>query len=371
MNGYTYFRDGDVLVAKITPCFENGKGALASGLASEMGFGTTELHVLRPTGELDARFLFYFTMSDRFRKLGESRMYGAGGQKRISEDFVEEFRLPLPPLAIQQAIASFLDRETEKIDHLIEKKRRLLELLQEKHTALVTQAVTRGLDPEVPMKDSGVEWIGEIPEHWEVVRLKHLVPRIRPVTYGIVQAGPNVPDGVPYIKTSDMSGSELPEDGYQRTSKEIDRQYARSRVVPGDIVVAIRATVGKALVVPGGLPLANLTQGTARVSPGPRVTSGFLQAGLAGSHTQQRFEALAKGATFTEITLGMLRELEFVLPPLAEQKRILDRLREHNLHVSDLAANTREAITLLREYRTALISSAVTGKVDAREMVLA
>ena len=150
--GYTYFRDGDVVVAKITPCFENGKGAVAERLLNGAGFGTTELHVLRPKPGLDAHFLFYVTLSDRFRKRGEAEMYGAGGQKRVPEEFVREFRHPIPPLPTQRVIAAFLDRETAKIDTLIAKKKRLLALLEEKRTALITQAVTKGLDPVVAMK---------------------------------------------------------------------------------------------------------------------------------------------------------------------------------------------------------------------------
>ena len=172
VDGYTYFRNGDVIVAKITPCFENGKGALASRMSSGIGFGTTELHVLRPSGHLDARFLLYLTFSDHFRCIGTASMFGAGGQKRISDDFIRNFRHPVPGLSEQRAIATFLDRETAKIDGLVERKERLIELLQEKRTALITRAVTRGLDPNVPMKDSGVEWLGEIPAHWEVNRVK-------------------------------------------------------------------------------------------------------------------------------------------------------------------------------------------------------
>ncbi|NLE57272.1 MAG: restriction endonuclease subunit S, partial [Planctomycetes bacterium] len=94
--GYTYFRDGDVLAAKITPCFENGKGSIADGLVNGIGFGTTELHVLRPWAELDRRFLFYATISHPFRHLGAAEMYGAGGQKRVPDDFIRDFRQPVP-----------------------------------------------------------------------------------------------------------------------------------------------------------------------------------------------------------------------------------------------------------------------------------
>jgi type I restriction enzyme, S subunit len=112
--GYTFFANGDVVVAKITPCFENGKGALAENLKNGVAFGTTELHVLRPGLELDPRFLFYVSMSKHFRNVGESEMYGAGGQKRIPESFIKDFRLGLPPRSDQTAIADFLDRKTAR-----------------------------------------------------------------------------------------------------------------------------------------------------------------------------------------------------------------------------------------------------------------
>ena len=178
VDGYTYFRDGDVLVAKITPCFENRKGALATNLTNGIGFGTTELHVLRPKEGLDERYLFYATMSHPFRKVGESTMYGAGGQKRVSDDFIRNLRWPIPSLDEQRAIAAFLDRETERIDALIEKKEQLIDLLEEKRTALISRVVTKGLDADVEMQDSGVEWLGEIPQHWQHNKPKFLCSKI-------------------------------------------------------------------------------------------------------------------------------------------------------------------------------------------------
>ncbi|MCC6764434.1 MAG: restriction endonuclease subunit S, partial [Deltaproteobacteria bacterium] len=142
-SGYTYFANGDVVVAKITPCFENGKGALAAGLTNGIAFGTTELHVLRALDAVDGQYLFYVTLSDAFRRLGEAEMYGAGGQKRVPEAFAENLKHPLPPEPEQRAIAAFLDRETARIDGLVAKKERLIELLQEKRTALITRAVTK------------------------------------------------------------------------------------------------------------------------------------------------------------------------------------------------------------------------------------
>ena len=144
----------------------------------------------------------------------------------------------------------------------MEAQRRLIDLLKEKRQAVISRAVTKGLDPSAPMKDSGVEWLGQVPAHWEVKALTKLARPGTSITYGIIQAGPNIENGIPYIRTSDMSGDCLPIDGYLRTSPEIDASYARSKVQAGDLVIAIRATIGKPLLVPPYLEGANLTQGT-------------------------------------------------------------------------------------------------------------
>ena len=145
-SGYTYFANRDVVVAKITPCFENGKGALVAELVNGVGFGTTELHVLRASRELNEEFLFYLTISQVFRKLGEAEMYGAGGQKRVPESFIRDMRLGIPPLPEQKAIARVLDHKTLEIDEQIAKIQAAIDKLKEYRTALITGAVTGKID---------------------------------------------------------------------------------------------------------------------------------------------------------------------------------------------------------------------------------
>lgn len=141
-DGYTYFQTGDVIVAKITPCFENGKGALADGLTNNMAFGTTELHVVRPGDLVDSRFLYLVTTSRPFRRVGTSYMNGAAGQKRIPTEYILEYPLPLPPLPEQRAIAEYLDGQTARIDVTVARAERMIALLQEYRAALITAAVT-------------------------------------------------------------------------------------------------------------------------------------------------------------------------------------------------------------------------------------
>jgi type I restriction enzyme S subunit len=145
-SGYTYLADKDVIVAKITPCFENGKGALAEGLTNGIGFGTTELHVMRPENEINKKWLFYLSISHAFRKIGESEMYGAGGQKRVPENFIKNFRVGIPPLDEQNEIVRFIDIEINKLNKMIAINKAAIENLQDYRDSLITASVTGQLD---------------------------------------------------------------------------------------------------------------------------------------------------------------------------------------------------------------------------------
>ncbi|MFC1526230.1 restriction endonuclease subunit S [Candidatus Latescibacterota bacterium] len=371
LEGYTYFRDGDVVFAKITPCFENGKGALAEGLTNHIGLGTTELTVLRPGSALDKRFLFYITQSDHFRKIGAGAMYGAGGQKRVPEQFARDLRHAMPPLDEQRAIVDFLDRETAKIDALVAKKERLIELLQEKRTALTTHAVTKGLNPDAPMKSSGVEWLGDVPAHWGMTFLDKVTDPVRRITYGIVQPGLPDPGGRFMVRGQDYSrGWARPETVF-RVSEQIEVPYRRARLRPGDIVMTIvGAGTGNVAVVPTWLDGANITQTTARIAVSDREGHYPFFALLLESRVgRTNVELTAKGAAQPGINLGHLAKYRVPVPPLAEQIEISTYLQAQITAIEGLTAKVQEAIERLKEFRAALISAAVTGKIDVRQEV--
>lgn len=145
-NGYSYFEDGDVAFAKVTPCFENGKGAVMRGLVGGIGFGTTELTVLRPNPDIDVNFINYLLQSDRFRLLGAGAMTGAGGLKRVPDEFTRNFEAPCPIFTEQELIANYLMNKTARIDNMIAKSERSIELLKERRSALITAAVTGQID---------------------------------------------------------------------------------------------------------------------------------------------------------------------------------------------------------------------------------
>jgi type I restriction enzyme S subunit len=317
------------------------------------------------------KFFTYILRSKYVKCLNEAITLVGGGVGNLNVNDLREYKLALPSISEQSKIVSFLDRETAKIDALIAEQQRLIELLKEKRQALISHAVTKGLNPDAPMKESGIEWLGEVPKHWKLKQLKHVVDPTTSITYGIVQAGPHYEGGIPYIKTSDISGDSLPLEGYSLTSPEIDYAYQRSKVTKGDLVIAIRATVGKCLPVPDELDGANLTQGTAKISPGLNVSKEYLLSAINASATQAYFDHMAKGATFKEITLDALRRTPVVLPPIGEQIVISDYLKQEITKLDTLTTEAKTAINLLQERRTALISAAVTGKIDVRGLVSA
>jgi type I restriction enzyme S subunit len=366
LDGYTHFRDGDVVVAKITPCFENGKGALASGLKNGIAFGTTELHVLHPRDDLQDRFLFYITMSDRFRRVGAADMYGAGGQKRISDDFIRNFVHWIPPIDHQIAISEFLDRETGKIDALVAKKEELMRLLQEKRTALITRAVTKGLDPNAPMKDSGIEWLGEIPAHWEVTKLAYRYE----VQLGkmLDQSRITGESSYPYLRVFDVQWGEINTENLPVMDFSPSDQ-AKFRLKAGDLMVNEGGSyVGRSAVWNGELDDCFYQKALHRVrARSGRDSTRFLYYAMSFATRQGVFVAGGNQTTIDHLTAEQLNRYRFAFPPIEEQNAIATHLDQTERDLDRLVRRVEDAIAHLQELRTALISAAVTGKIDVRE----
>ena len=377
-SGYTYFRDEDVVVAKITPCFENGKGAVAEKLSNCIAFGTTELHVLRTLKNLDRNFLFYLTISHPFRKLGESEMYGAGGQKRVPESFIRDLRPGIPPLPEQQQIAAFLDYKTAQIDALIAKKEALLEKLAEKRTALISQAVTKGLDPTVPMKDSGIEWLGEIPEHWKLgVKLIYLAETKQ---HSFVN-GPFGSDlltseltdsGIPVIYSGDVKPGRFRRKSDKYVTEEKAYQLNFCRVDPGDLLLAkVGDPPGDAAIYSQDNDPGIVTQDVVRIKVDQKLAIPeylvLLLNSQAGRHI---IRLISVEATRSRFSLGDFKGIRVFLPPLEEQQKIINEMTPLLRVLDKQEEKVLEAIKKLKEYRTALITNAVTGKIDVRDIKL-
>ena len=377
-SGYTYFRDGDVTIAKITPCFENGKGAVICGLVGGAGFGTTELIVARPKPEeTTSEYLHWVFVSQPFRKLGEASMYGAGGQKRVPDDFVRDFRLAFPPLREQCAISAFLDRETAKIDALVAEQQNLIALLKEKRQALISHAVTKGLDPDVRMKDSGVAWLGEVPAHWVVLALSRIATERCDGPFGSgIKSEHYTDSGALVVRLQNIrsNGFYVGEPAFLEF-EYFEQELKRHEVVPGDVLIAglgdENNVVGRACVAPAGISPALVKADCFRFRlDGGVVAAAFVAAQLNVSAVADAGR-LANGSTRSRIPLSVMATRVIALPSLAEQVEIVAFAERERAAIDELINEAETTIALLRERRTALISAAVTGKIDVRHLSVA
>jgi type I restriction enzyme S subunit len=281
--------------------------------------------------------------------------------KAVSKDDLNTLSVLVPPPPKQRRIAEILDAA----DEAIRQTERVIAKLREVKRGLLHDLLTRGLDADGNLRDPVAHpeqfkdsSLGRIPREWEARSLDSCVGTR--ITYGIVQAGPHIRDGVPYIRTGDITDGQLTLEGLLRTSEEIAASYKRSEVHTGEIVCAIRATVGEVVQVPPELDGANLTQGTARIAPIPAINNRFLLWALRSDVSQRQFDMAVKGTTFREITLGALRKLEVALPEKREEQDKLVAV----LDVHDARIRAEEAVLAKRrQVKRGLMEDLLTGRV--------
>ena len=353
-SGYTLFADGDVVVAKITPCFENGKGALIRGMPNGVGFGTTELYVLRPGPEIDGKFLYYLTVDPRFRKLGEACMTGAAGQQRVPEEFIRDTKVPVPRLPQQRAIADYLDRETARLDMLVAEKKRLLSLLEEKRQALIARAVTRGLDSGVALRDSGISWLGKIPAHWQMERARWLFR----------ERDDRSETGDEELLTVSHLTGVTPRSEKEVYMFEAETTQGYKICLKGDLVIN---TLWAWMGAMGVSPVKGIVSPAYNVyEPTKKLDSAYVDALVRLRVFAQEVTRYSKGVWSSRLRLYPDGFFETILPvpPLKEQQEIAVFLQTTGQGLEALQAATVRTISLLQERRAALIAAAVTGWID-------
>jgi type I restriction enzyme S subunit len=378
-SGYTEFDDGDVVVAKITPCFENGKGALAAGLTNGAAFGTTELHVLRSGSNIERRFLFYFTISRLFRSSGEGDMYGAGGQKRVPPEFCENVRVPLPPMGDQRAIADYLDRATAKIDALVAKKRTLIERLKEKRTALISRTVTRGLPPEAAraagldphprLKPSGFDWLGDVPRHWTATKLRHYISILNGFAFPSAGFSDDESD-VRLLRGVNVGVSRIRWDDTAYWPRFAGDGFERFELEKGTLVIGmdrpwIAEGVRVAVLSSTDIPCL-LLQRVAAIRTNKHLARDFLLPILSSPLFVNYFTPETTGVSVPHISPDQIGDFPVPVPPFSEQLAIADFLYRETSAIDGMVGKVETAIERLQEYRSAMITAAVTGKIDVR-----
>jgi type I restriction enzyme S subunit len=309
------------------------------------------------------KFFFYFFESNIVdRQLFESSQKTSVSNLHLEK--IKELRLTLPPIEEQTAIANYLDHKTTQIDTLIAKKEQFISLLQEERTAVINQAVTKGLDSTVKMKDSGIEWLGEIPEHWEVKKLKF----VSKITRGAILRPVDEPSYFDdngewtYLNISDATICDKYLDYGKLRLSELGSTKS-ARVEPNNLIITASATIGKPFInkIPvcvhdGFIPITEL-----------KVNIDFLYNYF---KNPQLFNGLGKSNTQKNIYLEDVKNLIIPIPNLEEQLLIARYIEEEIIRIETLISKSLQEIELLKEYKTALISEVVTGKVDVRDVIL-
>lgn len=333
-------------------------------MATEMA--TTQDFVNWVCGKsIRSEYLLYVfrSMTHEFRRL----TMGSTHQTIYMPD-VGTFSTPVPPIFEQDRIVAFIRKETVRIDELVAKKERLMELLQEKRAALITRAVTKGLDPTVPIEDSGVEWLGQIPAHWEVKRLRDIAASLQTGPFGSqLHAAEYVSGGCPIINPVNLRDGCLIPDWNCTVDEDTAGRLERHTLLAGDIIFARRGELGRCGLVMSHQEGWICGTGSLRLRPRRDLsTPEFLLHALSTRGVGEWLELQSVGATMLNLNGSIIGRIPIALPPMNEQEEIVFRVSNEIRRSDTLVAKVREAIGRVKELRTALTSAAVTGKIDVR-----
>ena len=351
------FQRGDILFGKLRPYLAK------AWVADRSGSAVGDFLVLRPYSNSDPNYLLYYLLTREVIAEISSAAYGSK-MPRASWDSVREIEVPMPDLEQQRAVSTYLDRETAEIDAFIADQEELIGLLTERRSATISHAVTKGLDPSAPTKDSGVDWFGQIPASWQRTRLKRLAAR---VTDG-AHISPETNGGVhPFVSTRDVREGSIDLEGSLRTTPETYRYMVATGCQPrrNDVLFSKDGTVGRTAIVATDEPFV-VASSLIIISPLREIDVRYLNFLLVSTPLQEQVAAFVKGAGLPRISIANLERIVALVPPSSEQCAIADYLDQETAELDAAIADAREAIALSRERRAALISAAVTGKIDVR-----
>ena len=351
----TPFQNGDIVMAKVTPCFENGNIAIMNELPSGIGLGSSELFVFRAKN-IVAKYLFYWLQNSDFIQRACSTMTGVGGLKNCE--------IHIPPYNEQGRIADYLDRKCSQIDAIIARQQEVLEKLKAYKLSIITEAVTKGLNPDVPMKDSGVEWIGAIPDFWDVVPLKtcsDILPG-----YAFSSDDFDTENGTALLRGINVTPNGVRWEDVVYWNKPITEQLREFELVAGDIVVGLdRPWVSGGTrvcwVTQKDLP-ALLLQRVCRIRAKEDIDSRWIYHWIASKSFQEALSIETTGVSVPHISTKQIGQFSIALPPIEVQHQICDTLEMKCRSVDKMVDKKQAIIDKLTEYKKSLIYEVVTGK---------
>jgi type I restriction enzyme S subunit len=333
---YLVVRPGDIVFNKL----RTWQGGL--GVSRYDGIVSPAYFVCRPD---ESTYLHYLLRSVPYlQELTRISKWMPPSQFDITWEQLRRLPIVTPPIAVQRAIADYLDAETARIDALIEKKQQMRDLLAEHFAALAELVVWSDVTSAGP--------------------LMYRTDQLRPIMYGIVLPGPDVPDGVSIVKGGDIAARRLSPDRLCRTTKEIEAPYARARLRPSDLVFAIRGGIGDVELVPSDLAGANMTQDAARIAPALDVLPEWLRVVLRTATVKKQVAERVTGATVKGLNIWDLKRINVPASDITRQEHDLSVLMTEEQRVQDLAASLLRQCDLLTERRQALITAAVIGEID-------
>ena len=357
---------GDLLISEGG---DVGRSCLWQGELEECYFQNS-VNRVRPINGGSSRFLYYW-MSTIKDKGYVDVLCNKSTIAHFTAEKVAAVPVPIPPNGEQESIAHFLNIETAKIDALVAEQEQLITLLKEKRQAVISHAVTKGLDPSVPMKDSGVEWLGVVPAHWDVHGIKHIVST--PITDGPHES-PAFPDeGIPFVSAEAVSTGVIDFDRIRGFISEEDHARYSLKYKPkrGDIfMVKSGATTGVTAMVDTDMDF-NIWSPLAVIRAAAFMSPHYVLQFMRSLNFQEAVTLNWSFGTQQNIGMGVIENLSIAVPPLAEQEAISGHLRQLLDQFQPLISEATQAIQLLQERRSALISAAVTGQIDVRGLALA
>ena len=315
-------------------------------------------------------YLDYLVRSDEMIRYYKSFSAGViDSRLRLYPESFGRLYAAVPPSKEQVQIARFLDHETARIDALIEEQQRLIELLKEKRQAVISHAVTKGLNPDAPMKDSGVEWLGEVPDHWRSIPIKYMALERGSLFLDgdWIESKDISSDGIRYITTGNVGEGAYKEQGAGYVSEETFIALGCTEVYEGDVLVSrLNNPIGRACIVPNLGCRVVTSVDNVIFRPDSKFHRGFVVFLFSSDQYFKHTGNLARGATMQRISRGLLGNIRVVTPPLEEQAEIACFLDRETACIDALVDEAITVVGLLQERRSALISAAVTGKIDVR-----